>query len=929
METVTPKNLTHRGTVQAEAFLLPAQILSREEMRGRVLGLWRAGVQVFRLGDSLIVRLPEAGRIDSRRSPGLPFVRYGKLMSAFPLEKKNLANFRDSGECLIFLDEGKLETIRWQDLGMEDVGEWFDLTDFQVIETKPLGGEEPAALTVMEPVSEADLNIREKLEHIPSADSQLSEIIAKLKELRENQTSGSPNSLFQSGNNSAGAGGAAANFFASVFSSFKNLFASGGLSSGANAEYTKQSGHQDSAEPDEPDVFARLYNRLRHLAVKAVVEMRMASVFGRRQAKYIAEMMEKFERGDLSEALKYAIPLEDMQALQNLMQKPTSLFVPRPRSDLTISFGRNVNGSSINLGDEWFNHLREMYRKSFERLEAQGRIEEATFVLAELLKSNAEAVEFLAKHGRYRLAAELAEARDLPKETVVRQWYLAGEKMRAVRLAILHNCFEYAVTKLEQENSETGTELREFWAESLAVGGNFPAAVDVIWKLETKRARAKDWIEKTIEFGGAPAGRMLARKAMLFPEDFDEVKEKFREILKGSDFESVEKRNAFARAVFKQEVNDKLRTLLRPLVRKISNDAVNTSHSLALKEFRELVVMAKDNALRTDLPPFPQVLSPAATNQLFEISISAADRGASFVYDACVLPDGKIAAALGESGVKVFSRNSKQIAFFDQPAHKLVVSDFANKAIALAMRGEITRLARIDFLERRASYWCDTKLNVFAPNFDGATWFVGLADEFYAIDANARNFEALWRVSDVGGTVYAAVRSKTQVKFLTLDAKGFETWWYELPNLTLRSRNQRKWLETTDQSILYSANISEGGHSVVIMQQQGEESEHLRFYANIFDHEHLARKFEFPPETIRLNHPEISNQYSAVTGYTQSKAVVNLFFGGGNLIATFVLKAAQNVSTKFDENHLTIADDCGRILVFDYKNQALRYNLRV
>ena len=99
--------------------------------------------------------------------------------------------------------------------------------------------------------------------------------------------------------------------------------------------------------------------------------------------------------------------------------------------------------------------------KSFERLEAQGRIEEATFVLAELLKNNAEAVDFLAKHGRYRLAAELAEARNLPKETIVRQWYLAGEKMRAVRLAILHNCFEYAVTKLEQENSETGAELRE------------------------------------------------------------------------------------------------------------------------------------------------------------------------------------------------------------------------------------------------------------------------------------------------------------------------------------------------------------------------------------------------------------------------------------------------------------------------------------
>jgi hypothetical protein len=927
MDALTPENLTHRGTVAAEAFLLPAQILSREEMRRRVLSLWRAGAQIFRLGDDLIVRLPDAVRIDSRRSPGLPFVRYGRVMSAFPLEKKDLADFRDSGECLIFLDEGNLKTVRWQDLKTEDVGEWFDTAEFQVIETETLGGEAIAAITFMKPISEADLNIRGKLEDVPAADSQLGEIIAKLKELRENQTSNSTNSLFQSGDDSTGAGGALGSFFTSVYSSFKNLFASGGSSSGADAGYTKQSGQQNAAQPEEPGVLAKLYNRLRHLAVNAVIEMRMAHVFGRRQAKYIAEMMEKFERGDLSEALKYAIPLEDMQALQNLMQKPTSLFLPRPRSRLSISFGRNANGSSINLGDEWFNHLRQMYRQSFERLEAQGRIEEASFVLAELLKSNAEAVEFLAKHGKYRLAAELAEARNLPKETIVRQWYLAGEKMRAVRLAILHDCFEYAVTKLEQENSETGAELRQIWAESLAAGGNFPAAVDVIWKLEAKRARAEDWIEKTIEYGGAPAGRMLARKAMLFPEHFDEVKEKFREILKGGDFEAVEKRNAFARAVFKQNINDELRTLLRPLIRKISSDAANTSHSLALKEFRELVVMAKDNALRTDLPTFPQAQSPPASSQLFEISVSAADKGASFIYDACVLPDGKIVAALGESGVKIFSANAKQIAFFDQPAHKLVVSDFANKAIALAKRGETTRLARIDFIERRANYWCDAKLNAFAPNFDGNIWFVGSSDEFYAIDANGENFEALWRVPDVGGAVYAAVRSKTQAKFLTLDASGFETWWYELPSLTLRSRNRRKWLENAGESVLYSANISEGAYSVVIMQQ--EESEQSRFYALIFDHEHLARKFEFPPEIVRLNRPEISNQYSALTSYAENKSVVNLFFGGGDLIATFSLEDARNVSTKFDENYLTIADDCGRLLAFDYKNRALRHNLRL
>jgi hypothetical protein len=656
MEIITPQNLTHRGTVPAEAFLLSAKILSEAEMRRRVLSFRQEGMQVFRRGNDLIVRLPEALRVDSRGSLGLPFVRYGRILSAFPLKKKDLERLGDLRDGLIFLSEGNLETVHWEDLKPEKIESWFEVGDFRVIDTETLGETVPEAVRVMKAISEDDVNLRADLKDVPQADSQLAEILAKLKEVKaanENKKSGS---FFSSSDASASAESSLASFFSSVFGNLKNLFASTGTTFGANSGYTKTAG-DDASLPEqlEPSVFSKIYNRLRHLTVNAVIQMRMAKIFGRRQAKYLAEMMEKFESGDLSEALKYAIPLEDMQALRDFMEKPTSLFVPRPRSDLQISFGRNPNGSTINLEGEWFEHLRQLYRRSFERLEAQGRHVEAAFVLAELLKSNTEAVEFLSKHGKFRLAAELAEARNLPKETVVRQWFLAGEKMRAVRLAILHNCFEYAVAKLEQENSETGSELREVWAESLARSGNFAAAVDVIWKLEKKRERAKHWIDKTIEFGGAPAARMLARKTMLFPENFNEIKEKFREIIRDDEPEAIEKRNAFARSVFKQSINDELRTLLRPLARKVLSDALKTSQSLELKEFRELVVMARDNALRTDLPTFPQLLSPVASGGCFEITIAAADKGASFIYDACLLPDGKLAIALGEAGQNSFA----------------------------------------------------------------------------------------------------------------------------------------------------------------------------------------------------------------------------------------------------------------------------------
>ena len=72
-------------------------------------------------------------------------------------------------------------------------------------------------------------------------------------------------------------------------------------------------------------------------------------------------------------------------------------------------------------------------------------------------------------------------------------------------------------------------------------------------------------------------------------------------------------------------------------------------------------------------------LSEINTKKDFEtltVEIAENDRGANHVYDAHLLPDGKIVVALGESGVKIISKQGKIIAHFDQPTHKMVVSGF-------------------------------------------------------------------------------------------------------------------------------------------------------------------------------------------------------------------------------------------------------------
>jgi len=66
----------------------------------------------------------------------------------------------------------------------------------------------------------------------------------------------------------------------------------------------------------------------------------------------------------------------------------------------------------------------------------QIHIDEAAFVLAELLHADVEAIALLERHGRLRAAAELAEARPVPPALAVRAWLLAGDAARSPRRSI-------------------------------------------------------------------------------------------------------------------------------------------------------------------------------------------------------------------------------------------------------------------------------------------------------------------------------------------------------------------------------------------------------------------------------------------------------------------------------------------------------------
>jgi hypothetical protein len=175
-----------------------------------------------------------------------------------------------------------------------------------------------------------------------------------------------------------------------------------------------------------------------------------------------------FERGDLGEALRHAIPLGGAQ----IESKPIALGIPSARERLDIEPDAAAPGSSYAFGAELYAEMQRLYRRAFERLDAQGRVDEAAFVLAELLRTDAEAVSYLERHGRARLAAELAEVRGLAPGLVVRQWFLARDVDRAVAVARAHGAFADAVDRLERaQKKQEARALALCWAEDLAEAG--------------------------------------------------------------------------------------------------------------------------------------------------------------------------------------------------------------------------------------------------------------------------------------------------------------------------------------------------------------------------------------------------------------------------------------------------------------------------
>lgn len=941
MIAIAPRQRVHRGHVEAVAYLLDPAALGEAEARRRVLALWHPGVRVFQTPVGLLLQLPRPEWVDCSLAPGLPLTLLdksrGSVWTALPLSAAEQAALAPPPGSVVLFHHGTLRVEPVEVAQQVDPARWLELGELRPFQVQSLGRPPAAATLTVETTREFDG--RKSIPGVPAASTELRDVLFALqraKEQAERARRGAPG-IPVGGESAAGrVGTALGRALGGLLRDFQTLFPDRGTGGGAGGAGRGRVPSGPGAVPQDWELpFAdRLSRVARRAAGRMISAFRLSGLIGRKHAEYVGKMLDMFERGDLTEALKHAIPLGSMPGMDHL---PPSLGGLGPRADLSISPFMTPASSAIGVGGGFFQDLESIYRRAFQRLEQEGRIEEAAFVLAELLHANEEAVAFLERHGRYRLAAEIAEARELPPGLVIRQWFLAGDRDRAVAMARKLGAFADAVGRLEKSDPEKAKALRMLWADSLATSGDYTGAVEAAWPVVEARHLTSEWLARVLALGGIAAARMLPRRLVLEPEAWPEVRSAALALLEQDEAETAPERLALAEALRKAPPSPQTSTLARAAARALLRDGGAGLVHLRSGDYRLLVNYSGDGVLRTDLPELPSPKLPhlAGRPEPLEWNLTSADVGTLPVLDAALLPGGRTIVALGEAGSRLIARDGRTIAEFREPAHYLVVSDRGDRAIALARRGDAYRLARLDFLSRKSEFWCEAQLTTWAPDYDGSIWFAATRDGFLAVDATAPKLACLWRVNEVPGSIVTINRTPNHCSLLSYvhenrDAWGnpapvtesWQRWTYQLPNLVLRRR------ENVEEGSAVSWNaVSADGTAAGTPRQSQQVS-------------------LFGPETYMvvksrpLTMQALPGAVPLPPRFAPGWVLGGVAYPGGCTLhlvdetslqtrASFTLGGASRVSYRFLDGVLTVADDRGRLLALDLEQGHRLRDLRL
>lgn len=882
------------GMREVRGLWFDVALIGEEEARRRIFRNWEPGAKLYRELDGYVLEYPSARLCRCGELDGLALCEVGGMLSSAPLtdgERAALPGTNVQGAVCVVRDAqaeyGRLDTAKRIDPAI-----WLDLRHIPVHEPlQPPQSRERVALGAVEQPKA----LREILGDAippPSAARQafLRDAAAAL------QGKGGRRGLGIAAAVTAGAGVAALGMLG-LLAKLTGVGTSSGPATGKGGR---------AVRPTQLSPWAR---RLNDAIAKLTVLTGASKLLGMRQAAYMRRMLDMLDEGDWQEALRHAIPLQSPQS-----ESVQAYGVPGRRDDLTIRRPGGIT-SSIGLGAGLDAHLRKVYRQVFERLDREGRIDEAVYVLAELLKSGLEAATYLERKGRFAQAAELAETLELAPDVIVRLWWLARNVERAIMIARRSNAFSGAVLYLEKIKSPEAQGLRKSWAQHLAAQGNLTEAATVIWPLADERAQARDWLLAAEAAGGTLGVRALAQKLTLAPETLETSVQTIEALLQAEGEQAIAERAALARAFLVPNMqSDATKRVLAALLRVILPERQAGLNHLDAREFDRLLALADAPVLRADLPALNFAGLPRSQALLARqtpLTLQLEDCGLQPICDARFLVDGQYLLALGENGVLRVDRRGRTLAHYPVPGHRLVVSQNGQRALALAQRDGSVRIARLDLMTARVQDWISLPLRYWSHTYDGAIWTVVLDDRLVALDTTADNLYPTWQIADLPGAIIGFVEdSQWQVLLLQEPDGQLQQWRYVLPARRLLARETlppydsdvRLLLHGTDAAPLKLRLTGSPQDGALLVQKPGNLGE-----------------FRVPLGELK-DWPVVKVHQSLIAvmthdGYRAQCRIVDL--SSGSIKADLTLLDAQRPLVNLYEQHVILGDGAGRLIDID------------
>jgi hypothetical protein len=522
-------------------------------------------------------------------------------------------------------------------------------------------------------------------------------------------------------------------------------------------------------------------------------------LLGMQHAAFLAKMLRDLDEGNIDEALRRAIPINQLNEAAPALAPNLEFLTMRQRLSWTHSAK-----TSVGLAPGLFDHLSQRYRTLFRQLDRQNRFEEAAFVLIELLQQTDEGIEYLLKHGKAELAAELGEARKINPARVVRLWLLAGDSERAFRYARWSKAYAAALQILA-DRPELAKLLRLEWAQELAKAQHFSDAVSTIWPLLAERELARPWIAAAKTTDSLHLARMLACELQLDPERLTELSTELQGLLNQAGESAAHQREDFARALLRERKNIATERVAAPLLRALlldySADRLAPNGGL-LKQLEKWM----DNPFWNADHPQLEMASPRKTQHMCEapLLIDVHGLGPSTICCAILIGHNRYLLGMGDAGAVLVDQSGRRLHYFKSAVHHLIQdTQGGTRVIALARRTALrVDLAILDLHHKTEQRWCSTRMHCFADSFDGSQWAVGIDNAMLLIavpqfakgtgsglaNTPAAAFEANWHVGDLPAPVQRVHCFEKALWLQTQDIDGPYIFVYRWPELSLARR---------------------------------------------------------------------------------------------------------------------------------------------